>query len=298
MNAVNYHMQIVTCNPRPFHFFSVGASQVTVVDFTGSRGTPANASGLYRCVVFSLSLETQTFVRQTEQSITINVQGEMYGHLYLNGLGLSHNKLGTFSTRAGWVVRRGVFLLLLFLFAVPSGVGLSAILQFSVAEFQRLAAQELVTQEEQLERFAGQVSLLKKIRILVTILGECRTLWGRAGARVWDGLQMYFRERILQCTLLRPDLAVLPLAVAYASVRSPDAPPWPDLAVLPLAPAYASVYSPVDLPTPGALPSALPTHLLASAFAVCGPFTAFFSASTAWLAAQKYYICSACQGYE
>ena len=85
-------MQIITYNSRPFHFLSyipVGASQVPVVDFTGSRGTPASASGLYRCVV--LSLENETFVRQTEQNITIIVQGEMYGHLYFNGLGLSHN---------------------------------------------------------------------------------------------------------------------------------------------------------------------------------------------------------------
>ena len=49
---------------------------MSVVNFTGSRGSPASASGLYRCVV--LSLETQTFLPQTEQNITVNIQGQMY----------------------------------------------------------------------------------------------------------------------------------------------------------------------------------------------------------------------------
>ena len=43
---------------------------------------------------------------------------------------------------------------------VPSGTGSSAVLEFSVPEFQRFReAGEMVTQEEQLEMFANQVSL-------------------------------------------------------------------------------------------------------------------------------------------
>ena len=129
--------------------------------------------------------------------------------------------------------------------------------------------------------------IISSYSIIYMLLGEGRILWGRARASVWDMMQMCCREHILQCTLLRPDLAVLPLAVTYASIRCPNAPPWPDLAVLPLDPAYVGVHSPDTLPyrfTCSSLPS--PFH----------SFTDSQSISIAWLATRKFYLYGAHKG--
>ena len=73
-----------------FLFFStlpagMPVGQASVLSFTeaGSRGTPANASGLYRCVVFDMV--NDSFIRLSEENITVNVQGVLLiisGDLY------------------------------------------------------------------------------------------------------------------------------------------------------------------------------------------------------------------------
>ena len=70
----------------PAEFFV--PSPVLVVNFTGPPGTPANASGQYRCVVFGSTFEeVPEFFRLAERNITVSVQGEAYacsGLLCLN----------------------------------------------------------------------------------------------------------------------------------------------------------------------------------------------------------------------
>ena len=57
-------------------------TMVPVLNFTeaGSRGTPANATGMYRCLVFAV-VENEV-IRVTEESITVNVEGVLLLSIY------------------------------------------------------------------------------------------------------------------------------------------------------------------------------------------------------------------------
>ena len=50
-------------------------SEVPVLNFTeaGSRGTPANASGLYRCILFTV--ENGVIFPVAQETFTVTVQG-------------------------------------------------------------------------------------------------------------------------------------------------------------------------------------------------------------------------------